>query len=391
MNILFLSSWYPYPPDNGSKLRVYNLLRGLAKQHAVTLITFSERPPSDPPPALKALCRAVYVVPRQPYNPASARALSGLLSLTPRSVLDTYQPLMAAQIEQVLQENEIDLVIASQWRTAAYQSTFAPIPAIYEEIETGVFSSKVAQAATSLGRLRHWLPLLKLRVYLRRLLPRFQAGTVVSEDEKALLRQLVPGYGPIHVIPNGIDTADYEDVQAISQPDTLIFTGALSYFANLEGIRWFLSEVYPIVQAKVPAVKLVITGKNEGVTLPAADNVTLTGFVEDVRPFIASARVSLAPLHVGGGTRLKILEAMALGTPVVATGKGAEGLQATDGEHLLVADTPQQFAEAVIRLLQDRKLCQKLAANGCRLVRQQYDWAVIMPDFLDLVEEVGYV
>jgi glycosyltransferase involved in cell wall biosynthesis len=391
MNILFLSSWYPYPPDNGSKLRVYNLLRGLAGQHNVILITFSERPPSGPPSALEALCREIYVVPRQRYNPTSARALSGLFSLTPRSVLDTYQPLMAALIGRVLQENEIDLVIASQWRTAAYHSAFAHVPAIYEEVETGVLTSKMAQAATPLQRLRHYLPLLKLRFYLRRLLPRFQAVTVVSEDEKTLLRQLVPGYQAIHVVPNGIYTADYENVQAAPQPDTLIFTGSLSYFANLEGVRWFLSEVYPIVQAQVPAVQLVITGKNDGVSLPTAENVTLTGFVEDVRPLIASARISLAPLQVGGGTRLKILEAMALGTPVVATEKGAEGLQAVNGEHLLVADSAENFADAVVRLLQDRKLCRKLTDNSCRLVRQQYDWAVIMSDFLELTEEVGYV
>jgi glycosyltransferase involved in cell wall biosynthesis len=171
----------------------------------------------------------------------------------------------------------------------------------------------------------------------------------------------------------------------------LIFTGTLSYFANLEGIRWFLSEVYPIVQSQLPAVKLIITGKNDGVSLPTADNVTLTGFVEDVRPLIASARVSLAPLLVGGGTRLKILEAMALGTPVVATTKGAEGLRAVDGEHLLIADTPAQFADAVIRLLQNGKISQKLADNSCRLVRQQYDWSVIMPDFIKLIEEVSHV
>ena len=391
MNILFLSSWYPYPPDNGSKLRVYNLLRALAKKHTIFLISFAERPPTNPPPELKALCQEIYAVPRPAYNPGSARALTGLLSLTPRSVLDTYQPLMAAQIEKVLQEKAIDLVIASQWRTAAYQTTFAHIPAIYEEVETGVLSSKVTQAASPLQRLRHYLPLLKLRVYLRRLLPRFQASTVVSEDEKGLLRELVPDYKAVHVVPNGIYSADYDDVQVTPQPETLIFTGALSYFANLEGIQWFLSEVYPIVQAEVSAVKLVITGKNDGISLTTADNVTLTGFVEDIRPLIASARVSIAPLLVGGGTRLKILEAMALGTPIVTTTKGVEGLRAVDGEHLLIADTPAQFADAVIRLLQDGKLCRKLADNSCRLVRQQYDWSVIMPDFMKLTEEVIHV
>ncbi|MFZ0544630.1 MAG: glycosyltransferase [Candidatus Promineifilaceae bacterium] len=390
MNVLFLSSWYPYPPDNGSKLRVLNLLRGLAERYNIILISFSNRPNSDPPPELKALCREIHVVPRPPFNPTSARALSGLLSLTPRSIIDTNQPLMAQQIGRVLRENEIDLVIASQWRTAVYHTSFAHVPAIYEEVETGLFTSKVANAATPLQRLRHSLPLFKLRRYLRHLLPHFRAATVVSENEKTLLQNIAPAYRPVHVIPNGIRLSDYQDVQATPQPNTLIFSGSLTYSANLDAMRWFLADVYPLIQSRIPAVKLIITGKSDGYPLPEADNVERTGFVADVRPLIASAWISLAPLREGGGTRLKILEAMALGTPVVATSKGAEGIRAADGEHLLIADSPAQFATAVNRLLQDRELHQTLIHNSCQLIRQQYDWEMLMPDFLNLIEESSY-
>lgn len=388
MNILFLSSWYPYPPDNGSKLRVYNLLRGLAEFHDVTLLSFTDQLRPETPRELKVLCRDVYAVRRQTYNSSSKRAITGFFSLTPRSMSDTYQQEMAALIRRVLETKDIDLVIASQWWTAAYHSTFTDVPAIYEEMETGLLVSKVARASNRLYRFRHGLPLLKLRAYLRQTLPRFQKCTVVSENEKKLLQQMVPDYPHIHVVPNGIQTADYKNIlRPPIDPNRLIFTGSLSYSANLDGIRWFLTDVFPIIQEQAPEVKLLITGRSGKAPLPEMGNIIRTGYVEDVRPFIASASISIAPILEGGGTRLKILEAMAVGTAVVATRKGAEGLDVQDNEHVLLADTPDQFANAVLRLLQDSKLRLKLAENSCRLIREQYDWAVIMPEFLNLVEE----
>jgi glycosyltransferase involved in cell wall biosynthesis len=138
-------------------------------------------------------------------------------------------------------------------------------------------------------------------------------------------------------------------------------------------------------------VQFTITGDHANLPLPPADRVTLTGFVDDVRPLIAAAGVSVVPLRVGGGTRLKILEAMALRTPVVTTSKGAEGLDVQPGEHLLIADTPEAFAAASLRLLQEPGLRQRLADNAYRLVAEKYDWAVTMPRFLELVERVAGV
>jgi glycosyltransferase involved in cell wall biosynthesis len=155
-------------------------------------------------------------------------------------------------------------------------------------------------------------------------------------------------------------------------------------------MTWFLQEVYPRIQAQAPDVCVTITGDHADLPLPPADNVTLTGFVDDVRPLIASAWVSLVPIRVGGGTRLKILEAMALGTPVVTTSKGAEGLDAKHGEHLLIANSPEAFAEAVIRLLQEPGLRQRLADKAYQLVQERYDLAALMPRFLDLVERVAH-
>ena len=390
MRIIFLSAWHPYPPDNGSKLRIYNLLRGLSQQHYITLVTFADEHSVSRSAEPDQHNLTIRVVPRREYNPGSARALLGFFSPTPRHLVDTYMPLMAQRIREELEDGHYDLVIASQWDTVAYWQTWRSLPALFEEIELGILEAKKEQARTRWQKIRHELPTLKLRLYLQRLLPHFRACTVVSQAEGDLVRRTVPGYKAVEVIPNGVRLADYRDVRETPQPNTLIFTGSFRYFANHDAMQWFLQQVYPRIQARLPETRLTITGDHAHLPLPPADNVTLTGFVDDVRPSIAASWVSLAPIWLGGGTRLKILEAMALRTPVIATSKGAEGLDVQSGEHLLIADTPETFAEAAIRLLQDAALRRRLTENAYQLVSEKYDWAVIMPRFLSLVERVAH-
>ena len=168
----------------------------------------------------------------------------------------------------------------------------------------------------------------------------------------------------------------------------LIFTGAFTYHVNYEGALWFVERVLPLVQAQISHVRLTITGNHADLPFPQIEAVVRTGFVDDVRPLIAGADVCVVPIWQGGGTRLKILEAMALGTPVVATSKGAEGLDAQSGIHLLIADQPAAFADAVVQLLTDPSLRQRLAEHGRTLVEQHYSWSLVMPRFLHLVERL---
>jgi glycosyltransferase involved in cell wall biosynthesis len=156
-------------------------------------------------------------------------------------------------------------------------------------------------------------------------------------------------------------------------------------------MQYFLAEVYPLIKQRSPSVSLTITGSTVGVDLDGLeleDSVHLSGYVDDIRPLVRSANVCVAPIREGGGTRLKILEAMALGTPVVATHKSAEGLDVFDGKHILLADDPREFAEHTVKLLHDPQLCQRLTAEARELVERRYDWARIGDDFVDLVEEV---
>lgn len=390
MRILFLSSWYPYPPNNGSKLRILNLLHGLAEQHDVTLLSFTDGDPvAPPPPELRSLCRDIQTVRRRDYHPGSVRSLLGLVSPSPRVIVDTFSEEMCGRLRQALDHASYDLIIASQWNTASYLDGISDVPAIFEEVEVGVLETKKRGASTSLTRLRHQLTLWKLQRYLRRLLRRFAACTVVSDAEAALLRRMVPDYGHVEVVPNGVDVTTYADVDARPRPKSLIFAGSFRYFANHDAMEWFLRAVYPLIQAQVPDVQLSITGDHANLPLPPARNVTLTGFVPDVRPLIASASASLAPIRLGGGTRLKILEAMALRSPVIATRKGAEGLEVENGTHLLLADSPTAFAQAAVRVLSDPDLRRHLADQGFELVQSKYDWPIILPNFLKIVDAIG--
>jgi glycosyltransferase involved in cell wall biosynthesis len=202
--------------------------------------------------------------------------------------------------------------------------------------------------------------------------------------------EMLPGYrGPVEVVPNGVDCGRNRPGAAPRRPGALVFNGALTYGANYDAMRWFLAQVYPRVREQVPHASLTITGSLQGVDLSGLalnPSVRFSGYVEDVRPLVAGAELCVVPIRQGGGTRLKILEAMALGTPVVATPKGAEGLEVADGEHLAVADDPAAFAARTVALLCDPALRERLAtAARCR-VEERYDWRPIGARFVELVE-----
>lgn len=390
MNILFLSRWYPYPPNNGSKLRIYNLLRGLSQQHQVTLISFADDPESIAiAPEMKAVCKEIHLITYKPFNPASSSALLGFFKPTPRSIIDTFSEEMKNAIEQAISRQRYNVVIASQIDMAVYGRYLGALPAIFEEAETGVLYEQFSQAGSLMAKLRYGLTWFKYQRYLRELLKKyFRLCTVASGQERRLLANAVGSNIQIEIIPNGVDATGCTPVQQSPQPNTLIFTGSLTFSPNHQAMVWFIGQVFPLIHNTIPEARLIITGDHANKPLPSKQNVILTGMVEDVRSLVAQCWVSVAPIFSGGGTRLKILEAMALGTPVIATSKGAEGLNVEAGRHLLIADTPQAFADAAINLLQQPQLRRNLADEARQLILKQYDWSVITPRLLDIVEAV---
>lgn len=386
--LLFLSRWFPYPPTNGSKLRVYNLLRILAARHEVTLITFAEPEERIALDGLKTICQDIHVIRRKPFVSGQLSALLAALHPRPRFIVETWSDEYASQIRRELEQMHYDAVIVSQFDTAAYAPCLAGRPALFEEVELGLMYGQYTGAEDAAHRLRYGLMWTKHSRYLNNLLKHFAAATVASVQERELLRRIAPDFDAIEIVPNCVDLPDYAGMTAEPEPGSLIFTGAFTYHANYEAASWFVSEVYPHVKAQHPTATLTITGDHAGLPFPPAPDVTLTGFVPDVRPLIAGAWAAIVPMRQGGGTRLKILEAMALGVPVIATSKGAEGLDAEPGRHLLVADDPAEFAEAVVQLLRSPERRQSLVEEALQLVAHRYDWQVVASQFLALIDRV---
>ena len=392
MNVLVLSRWFPFPANTGSKIRVLNMLAQLARRHEVALVTFGEPADLADPDRMRALrpyCARIAAVPYRAFRPGSVRGVAGLVSLQPRSLVDTFQPAVRDAVAAEVSRGGCDVLLASQLDMAPYAVAVPSVPAILEELELTTYAEAPRRAASAARRWRARLTWLKLVGYLRRVLPRFDACTVVSEHERHHLHAVAPGYAPVHVIPNAVDLAAYSGPFGPPQPDTLIYTGALSYRPNYDAVAYFVSTVFPLIKSSAPNARLVVTGATEGVdldALPRAPGVEYTGYLADIRARLAESWLAVVPLRHGGGTRLKVLEAMALGTPVVATSKGAEGLEVTPGENILIADDPVHFARCVVDVLRSPEQRARLGAAGRQLVALRYDWAQVGQVLTALVE-----
>jgi polysaccharide biosynthesis protein PslH len=381
MHILFLSRWYPYPADNGSRIRIFNLLRGLAQQHTLTLISFTQQPVSeDQLAALRPFCQAIHTLPYRPFRPTRGKALLGYLSLHPRSVIDTYSQECADLVRQCASQERFDLVLASQIDMAPYALLVPQARKLLEELEVSTIYEQFARASNLRTRLRGALTWAKHARYVKQITRQFHGCTVVSASEKALIERVTNSQRPLWVIPNGVDAAACAGDYGPPTPDSLIYAGSLTYQPNYDAVSYFLAAMFPAILQERPATHLTVTGSSEGVPLerlPASNHWHLAGYLPDVRPTIARSWASIVPLRQGGGTRLKILESLALGTPVIATSKGAEGLDLRDGEEILLADEPAAFVKAVLRLLRDPALRQRLSQAGRAAVAARYDWSGI--------------
>ncbi|MCB9454388.1 MAG: glycosyltransferase [Anaerolineaceae bacterium] len=395
MRILWLSHWFPYPSDNGAKLRIFHLMQQLGKRHEVGLISFADPLPGDPHiQALAPFCQVISTHHGPMFHKSGLAELPGYFAPMPRHLVNSYDPAVAAAIAECVASGWPELIIAHEAGPVGGMSHYAlpypQFPRVIEDLELVAYQTARDSAQGTKSRVGWQMRWWKTAQYVRRLLAEFDACTVPSVEEQTCIAEIAPEHrATLPVIPNGADMAGLEGDYGQPEADTLIFSGALSFNFNYAAMAYFLGEVWPIIRQQRPNVTLRITGKTDTATqasLPPHQGVIFTGYVDDIRPVIARSMVSIAPLLQGGGTRLKILEAMALGVPVVATSKGAEGLAAESGRDILIADTPPALAEAVLRLLQDATLRESLRQNALELIRTQYDWRAIGGKFTDMLE-----
>ncbi|MBS0431178.1 MAG: glycosyltransferase [Proteobacteria bacterium] len=381
--ILALTSRVPYPPREGHQLRTFHLLRALASVHEVHLLSCL-RPDDvlDEAGPLREMLAGfeTFAVPGARSRAALARTLGmSLLSSTPFVVRRYEIPAMRARVAGLVAG--FDLLHIDMLPLMTYVDPVNPKPVILNahNVEQLLLKRRIEVEPGRFARafLRGQLP--RLAAFERNACRRADALLACSQADAETLRALAPET-PVHVVPNGVDLAfNRSEADLPCHPAQLVFVGQMGWFPNRDGMEWFLAEVLPRILSARPDVRLTVVGVPDGLRVPenVAANVHLAGFVDDVRPYIEDSAVYVVPLRTGSGTRLKILEAMALGKAIVTTTVGAEGIALEHGTDALFADRPEAFAHTVLDLLSKPAEIRRLGIHARELAERQYGWEAI--------------
>jgi sugar transferase (PEP-CTERM/EpsH1 system associated) len=396
MRILFITDYLPYPLISGDRIRNYNLIRHIARQHQVSLVGFLQTP--DEAGGVSHMqefcCRVEAVDLRRRHRLARVPGLLRyVLAGIPFDFEFLHSEVLAGRIRHLASSAGFDIVQIEQTRMALYLEAL-PIDTnskhilVFHNIAARQYDRISHIALTPTKRMRAWLHGRMLRRWEPRYAERFDRCITVSEVDRGLLMSANPRL-QVDVVPNGVDTQIYQPLLLEGVQPALLLIGNMSYAPCADGAIWFCDQILPHIRRELSEVEVWIVGISpppEVIRL-SGDGVHVTGRVEDVVPYYRRSTVSVVPLRAGGGTRLKILEAMALGRPVVSTSIGCEGLDVVDGQHLLIADDPERFAEKTVRLLKDRALYQRIVAEARQLAVTRYDWDVIARQLLDVYSE----
>ena len=381
MNLLYLAHRIPYPPNKGEKIRAYHELRYLCRRHEVSLVCLVDRSEEwTYVDELRKLCRTVDAVPlRTPW--ASVKALVQLPRRRPLTLGYFGSSALEELVHLRLFTERYDAILVFSSSMGAYVEDVTGTPVVVDFVD--VDSHKWHQFARHQPRLRRWIYRLesqRLRAYEARLGRLAKACVFATDSDAALYRALAPEAN-IQVVPNGVDTdyfrPDLGNGYRHAAKPAVVFTGAMDYFPNADAACYFVREVWPLVRRHVPNARFFIVGRNptDAVRrLAEVPGVVVTGTVEDVRPYLAQATVSVAPLRIAQGVQNKILEAMAMGVPVVASPEAFDGIRATPGQDLYVESDARRMACRVVKVIRNPHVAQRLRLQGLRVIRKHYDW-----------------
>ena len=384
--VLFLTELLPYPLVSGAKIRAYYVLRHLATRHEVTLLSFV-RPDdrAEDIAHLEGFLTAVHTVPIERSLARNLRAgLVSLLTGRPAIIAREAIEAMRRLVERLLDTGRFDVVHADQIPMAQYGllGERRGVRRLLDQ-HNATFQIIERLARRESGALKRAFLRREARAFVRyerEVCRRYDQVVFVSaEDRQALLAPLAdfPLEEQTAVIPICVDTDAVSPVPPRDAPFRVTHVGTMYWPPNIEGLLWFYEQVWPAIQAQVPAARLTLIGKNPPPhlqALAARPDVEVPGYVAELGPYLAETAVFIVPLHAAGGMRVKIVDAWSWGLPVVSTSIGAEGIAVRDGENALIADSASDFAQAVVRLFQDRALQRRLRLQGRRWVEERHDW-----------------
>lgn len=381
MKVLLLTQVLPYPPDSGPKVKTYNVLKYLAQRHEVTLVSFVRGDQSDDVHHLKQYCRTVHIVPMQRGAARDAWYMAhSLLTGQPFLMIRDDRVAMRRLIDRLATEEPFDVAHADQLNMVQYAARVSDAFRVFDA-HNALWLLYRRLWQTMKPGLRKWLlgrDWHLLKEYEGRVCRQFDAVLAVSQEDKTALEEASGQELDVHVIPIAIDTDEVTVIERKPDPSHILHIGTMYWPPNIDGVLWFAHEVYPLIRQQRPDVCFDIVGARppQEIVVLNGDRtgINVTSYVADPTPYLQRAALMVVPLRAGGGMRVKILNAMAQGIPIVSTTLGCEGIEVVPGESILVADEPADFADAVLRLLKDTEFAAKLAADGRRLVEEKYDY-----------------
>ena len=373
LRILLVTPSVPYPPNWGFGIRVYQFLRQLSRSHRVSLVCYAQPGEEDKVAALQKICHSVHTVPNPLHNTADKRTAQLASLFSPRSFQSGSLRTRAMQelLTSLLNAEPFDIVQIESSQLGSYHFGAQPVCPVFivdeHNLEYELLQRMIHTERSPLRKLYNFSEYIKFRREEQRCWQHADACILTSEREQTILKAHLPGK-LAHVAPNGVDIDFFQPSSSAPNSDSLVFTGLISYRPNTDAVIFFVKEVLPLIVKQRPHTVFSIVGMGapDEVTRLAGPNVVVTGKVDDVRPYIADASAFVVPLRMGSGTRLKVLEGLAMGKPMVSTRLGCEGIRVRDGEHLLMADDPTEFARATLRLMEDRETALRLGTGGPR-------------------------
>jgi len=395
MNVLLLTQVLPYPPDSGPKIKTWNVLKYLARRHQVTLVSFVRGDQSTEVAHLRRYCSSVHTVPMKRSALLDGLAmLRSLLRGQPWMMVRDDRIAMRQLIDRLAAETRFDVAHADQLNMAQYAARVAGARKILDA-HNALWLLYQRLAATMSPGLRKWLldrDWRLLKDYEGRMCREFDAVLAVSTEDRLALEKAMAGSREIAVIPIAVDTDELTPVARCPNASHILHIGTMYWPPNIDAVQWFVDQVYPLIRAKRPEVVFDVVGaRPPQAVLNLNDRgigINVTGYVKDPLTYLQQTGAMVVPVRAGGGMRVKILEALAQSLPLVTTTLGCEGIAVEDGQQVLIADTPADFAGAVLRLLEDRSFADELGRRGRELVAARYDYRVACGP-LDLVYQSG--
>jgi sugar transferase (PEP-CTERM/EpsH1 system associated) len=392
LKILFISYDFPYPPSGGSISRDYNLIKQLSKHHELHWInrTIRGEVKQEYKDEMKKYFKEMNIT-EWDYSHSPSGLLKSLVTEEPYIIKRFESQDMKNKVSEAVGKNKFDLIFCDHIYLSQYipHNVSGKIPVIPNNEDCGfTYYKRMTENsgyARSVYARSQWEKLLKYEIEV---LKRYKVYITTSEKEKELITEYYDE-AEICVIENGVDTEFFSKLERKDYIPNIVFTAWFGYYPNVKGVIDFVDNIFPKIKREIPEIKFYIVGKEppkKVKELERTEGVIVTGYVDDVREYLRNADASVIPLQIGGGTRLKILEAMSMKIPVVSTVLGAEGLYVKDGKNILIAVNEEDFARKVIRLVEDKTLSEQIADNGRKLVEEKYEWDKIgnkLNDFIN--------